>query len=102
VQVNMRKMAPAVATVLVAALVGACGSSSSNGGGGGGGGSSNGSGSSAVATPTSGAGLTQPTAPAGKRISGGTVYFTQIPQQMPNYIFPLYSPRCATTRTSIS
>lgn len=90
-----RRSAVALATVLMAALVAACGSSSGNGGGAQG---TGGSAGSVLATPTSGAGLTQPTAPGGTRIHGGTVYFTQIPEQMPNYIFPLYSPQVCGTQ----
>ena len=87
-----------LAAVSVAILAGACGSSSSSSGSGGSGGSSGSSGSSPTSTPTSGVGLTEPTAPAGKKLSGGTVYFTQIPEQMPNYIFPMYSPQVCGTQ----
>jgi peptide/nickel transport system substrate-binding protein len=97
-----RNTVATVAVLSVATLAAACGSSSSSSGGGGGsasaGGSSGSSGSSPVSTPTTGAGLTQPYAPAGTRIQGGTVYFTQIPEQMPNYIFPMYSPQVCGTQ----
>ncbi|MBV9802740.1 MAG: hypothetical protein JO130_06100, partial [Solirubrobacterales bacterium] len=87
-------MALATGTLMV--LAAACGSSSNNGGSSGAGGG--GSNSSPVATPTSGPGLTAGYAPAGTRITGGTVYFTQIPEQEPNYIFPLYSPQVCGTQ----
>jgi peptide/nickel transport system substrate-binding protein len=48
--------------------------------------------------PTSGPGLTSPTAPSGAKVSGGTVYFTEGPDAVPNYIFPLYTfADCSTT-----
>jgi peptide/nickel transport system substrate-binding protein len=88
--------AAALAAVAVMVLATACGSSSSSSGNGGSG--SGNSGASPSSSPTSGSGLTQPTAPAGSKISGGTVYFTQIPEQEPNYIFPLYSPQVCGTQ----
>ena len=91
-----RNIATVLAAVLVAGLVGACGSSSSTTNGGAN--SAGSSGSSPVSTPISGIGLTQPTAPSGTRISGGTVYFTEVPEQMPNYIFPMYSPQVCGTQ----
>ena len=99
----MRKLTRnTVATVVilsVAVLAAACGSSSSSSGGGSGsGGSAGSSGGTQSSSPTSGPGLTQPYAPAGTRIQGGTVYFTQIPEQMPNYIFPMYSPQVCGTQ----
>jgi peptide/nickel transport system substrate-binding protein len=89
-----RNAVASVAAVLVVVLATACGSSSSNTGGG----SSGSSGSTINSTPTSGTGLTAATAPKGTKISGGTVYFTQIPEQMPNYIFPMYSPQVCGTQ----
>jgi peptide/nickel transport system substrate-binding protein len=92
-----RNAVASVAAVLVVVLATACGSSSSNTGGGSSG-SSGSSGSTINSTPTSGTGLTAATAPKGTKISGGTVYFTQIPEQMPNYIFPMYSPQVCGTQ----
>ena len=52
----------------------------------------------ASANPTSGPGYTSPTAPSGAKVSGGTVYFTEGPDAVPNYIFPLYTfADCSTT-----
>jgi peptide/nickel transport system substrate-binding protein len=96
VQKLTRNGAAALCAVAVTVLATACGSSSSSSGNGGSG--SGKSGATPVSTPTSGPGLTQPTAPAGSKISGGTVYFTQIPEQEPNYIFPLYSPQVCGTQ----
>ena len=83
----------ASAAVLVMVLAAACGSSSSSSG--------NSSGSSAASAsaslPTNGAGLTQPTTPAGTRLTGGTVFFTEGPDAAPNYIFPMYSPQVCST-----
>jgi peptide/nickel transport system substrate-binding protein len=85
----------ASAAVVVMVLAAACGSSSSSSGNSSGG--SGGSSAAAVSLPASGAGLTQPTAPAGTRLSGGTVYFTEGPDAAPNYIFPMYSPQVCST-----
>lgn len=84
----------ALGIVVALLLAAGCGSSSSGGSGSGSGSAA----SSAPAGPLSGAGLTQPTSPAGNRISGGTVYFTEGSDATPNYIFPMYSPQvCSTT-----
>src|ERR1700733_10383686 len=80
---------------LVVVLAAACGSSSSSKSSSGG--SSSGS-SSTAANPTTGPGLTQPTAPSGAKVAGGTVYFTEGPDAPPNYSFPLYTfAVCSTT-----
>ena len=74
----------ATRAVLVAVVVAGCGSS--------------GSPTAHPRVPTSGPGLTQPTRPSGTRLSGGTVYFTEIPNMTPNYIFPMYNlAACSTT-----
>jgi peptide/nickel transport system substrate-binding protein len=83
----------ALALVLVAGLTAACGSSAS---------SSATSNTGNTAAPTSqaadsGPGLTQPTAPAGTRESGGTVYFTEGASAAPNYIFPMTSAQVCGT-----
>jgi peptide/nickel transport system substrate-binding protein len=96
VRMLTRNIATVLAAALVAGVVGACGSSSSTTNGGAN--SAGSSGSSPASTPISGIGLTQPTAPSGTRTSGGTVYFTEVPEQMPNYIFPMYSPQVCGTQ----
>jgi peptide/nickel transport system substrate-binding protein len=75
-----------VVCAIVALAISACGSSSSP------------SSSSSPTAPTSigglpqtGPGLTQPTAPSGAKVSGGTVYFSEAAQSPPNYIFPMYA-----------
>jgi peptide/nickel transport system substrate-binding protein len=87
----IRMVAAVLAAAAVVVVAAACGSSSSGGKS-----SSNSTGSS-LAIPTSGAGLTQPTAPAGAKISGGTVYFTEGSDAAPNYIFSMYSPQVCST-----
>lgn len=73
----------------------ACGSS------GNGGASGTVGGSTVSAAPTAGAGLTSPTAPAGAKLSGGTVYYTEGAGANPNYIFPMtYAQVCGTQNIS--
>jgi peptide/nickel transport system substrate-binding protein len=89
----------AIAAVLIALVAAACGSSgsSSSGGGSSGGGAS----ASSAAGPTTGPGLTSPTAPSGAKQSGGTVFFTEGSQATPNYIFPMYTfAVCSTTNVN--
>jgi len=85
------------ALVGVAGLVlAACGSTASSTGPGG-----KATPSAPTALPSSGAGLTVATHPAGKRLSGGTVYFQEGPSAPPNYIFPMTSAQvCSTTNIS--
>ncbi len=85
-----------IGVALVVLFAAACGSSSSGGSSGGGGG-----GSSPSGAPTTGPGLTQPTAPSGAKISGGTVYYTEGASAPPNYIFPMTNAQvCSTTNIS--
>ncbi len=88
-----------LATVLVVGLTAACGSSSSNSSGSGGSSSASSSnaGVSPSGAPDSGLGLTQPTAPAGTKLTGGTVYFTEGASAAPNYIFPMTSAQVCGT-----
>ncbi len=82
-----------LAIAIVAASVSACGSSSSPS-------RKQATSSGSVAVPASGPGYTQPTAPTGARVSGGTVYFTEGADATPNYIFPMYSPQvCSVTNS---
>ena len=80
---------------VIVVLVAACGSSGS---------STTGSSSATAATaanPTTGAGLTQPTAPSGAKVAGGTVFFTEGPDAPPNYSFPMYTfAVCSTTNVN--
>jgi peptide/nickel transport system substrate-binding protein len=70
----------AIASLTLA--IAACGSSDSNG---------NTTRYTPLGVPISGPGLTSPTAPHGTKLSGGTVYFTEVAQTPPNYIFPMFS-----------
>jgi peptide/nickel transport system substrate-binding protein len=82
-----------IGAVVVALVAAACGSSSTTTSS-----SSSSSSSASIAGPTTGPGLTEPTAPSGARISGGTAYFTEAPDAPPTYIFPLYDfAECTTT-----
>jgi peptide/nickel transport system substrate-binding protein len=84
--------------VLFAAACGSSSNSSSGSSGGSSGASSSGSSSSSSSgRPESGPGLTQPTAPAGTKQSGGTVYFTEGASAPPNYIFPMTSAQVCGT-----
>jgi peptide/nickel transport system substrate-binding protein len=87
----MRRGSAAVVGAVSAALfAAACGSS---------GGATTSAGPTGVVT--SGVGLTQATSPSGSKVSGGTVYFTEGPQAVPNYIFPMYSfAYCSTTNNN--
>jgi peptide/nickel transport system substrate-binding protein len=89
----------ALAVVLIAGLTAACGSSSSNNSSSAASNntSSSSSGASSPASVSTGPGLTQPTAPAGTRLSGGTVYYTEGPSAAPNYIFPMTSAQVCGT-----
>ncbi len=73
---STRRLLAAAGAALVVVAVAACGSSRSL---------------TLEGVSTGGPGLTQPTSPHGVRVSGGTVYFTEIPNGSPNYIFPMYS-----------
>lgn len=93
---KIKRCALAVSAVaLVALAVSACGSSSSTT-------------SSSSSTPSvvsglkqTGPGLTEPTAPSGAKISGGTVTYAEAPQATPNYIFPMTSfAVCSVANTS--
>jgi peptide/nickel transport system substrate-binding protein len=91
-----RYVATVLAAVSVLLVAAACGSSSNSSGNG----ASNNSGASGTAPlsiPTSGTGLTQPTAPVGSKLPGGTVYFTEGPDAAPNYIFSMYNPQVCST-----
>ncbi len=88
---GMRGLTAAVGVVSVVLIAAACGSSSSN---------SSSAASTSAAGPTTGPGLTQPTAPSGAKVSGGTVYFTEGPDAPPNYIFSMYSPQVCSTANS--
>jgi peptide/nickel transport system substrate-binding protein len=93
---SLARPTPAVVlAILVAAVASGCGSSSTNSSGSSGGGSTSAASSNAGVSPSgapnSGPGLTQPTAPAGAKVSGGTVYFTEAASAAPNYIFPMTS-----------
>ncbi|MBV9606816.1 MAG: hypothetical protein JO027_17000 [Solirubrobacterales bacterium] len=92
VQKLTRTAAAALAASIVMVLAAACGSSSSSSGS-----SGASSGMPKLTLPASGAGLTQPTAPAGTKLQGGTVYFTEGPDAAPNYVFPMYSPQVCST-----
>jgi peptide/nickel transport system substrate-binding protein len=87
----MRSTLATVGVALVVVFAAACGSSSSSKTSSGSTSSSSSSGSGLQAVPTSGPGLTEPSAPSGSKVSGGTVYFTQGTMAPPNYIFPMYS-----------
>ncbi len=90
---TMRAGAMVVAVALIVLTIAACGSSSTNSGG-----ASGNTSASTTSGPTTGAGLAQPTSPAGAKLSGGTVYFTEGSDATPNYIFPMFSPQvCSTT-----
>jgi len=86
-----------LAIVLVAGLTTACGSGASNSSSAASSNSSGSSGSTSSGAPATGPGLTQPTAPAGTRLSGGTVYYTEGPSAAPNYIFPMTSAQVCGT-----
>jgi peptide/nickel transport system substrate-binding protein len=84
----------AMACVIVALALSACGSNSS---------SSSGSSSKSSSPKTAGGlaqtgpGLTAPTTGSGTKVNGGTVYFSEAPGSPPNYIFPMYSAQyCGT------
>jgi peptide/nickel transport system substrate-binding protein len=83
-----------VAAILVAGLACACGSSgaTSNPGSSGG--------VSPSGAPNSGPGLTAPSAPAGTKISGGTVTFTEGASAPPNYIFPMTAAQVCSTNNN--
>jgi len=85
---RMIKHCSAAATgAVIVALIAACGSSGSS--------------SAPSATAAGGSGLTHPTRPDGRRLSGGTVYFTETPTAAPNYIFPMYTfAVCSTTNVN--
>jgi peptide/nickel transport system substrate-binding protein len=83
--------------VLFAAACGSSGSSTSASSGGSSSSGSSSSGSSSAGATTGGPGLTQPTAPSGTKVSGGTVYFTEGPSAAPNYIFPMTSAQVCGT-----
>jgi peptide/nickel transport system substrate-binding protein len=87
-----------IGVALVVLFAAACGSSSNNSSSSGASSSSGSSGSASPSgAPTSGPGLTQPTAPAGTKLSGGTVYFTEGASAAPNYIFPMTSAQVCGT-----
>ncbi len=93
----MRSTLAVFGVALVVVFAAACGSSSSSKSSSGAS-SSSGSSSSTAANPTTGPGLTQPTAPSGAKVAGGTVYFTGAVSSPPNYIFPMYTfADCETT-----
>ncbi len=92
---SFRRLALAAVACIVAALaVSACGSS--------------GGGSGSAGLPTSvggrkqaGPGLTEPTAPSGARASNAMVTFAEGADAAPNYIFPMYSPQvCSVANIS--
>jgi peptide/nickel transport system substrate-binding protein len=88
-----------IGVALVVLFAAACGSSSNSSSASSSSGTSTSS-SSSGASPsgaTSGPGLTQPTAPAGTKQSGGTVYFTEGASAPPNYIFPMTSAQVCGT-----
>jgi len=85
------RMVAAVLTGAAVLVLAACGSSST------GGKSASTTAAASLAIPTVGQGLTQPTAPAGAKIAGGTVYFTEGSDAAPNYIFSMYSPQVCST-----
>jgi peptide/nickel transport system substrate-binding protein len=70
----------AIATLMLAAMSTACGSSSHS--------KTNQAVSSVPRIAEAGSGLTEPTSPAGTRMTGGTVTFAEAPGSAPNYIFP--------------
>jgi peptide/nickel transport system substrate-binding protein len=78
-----------VALGVVAVVVSACGSGSSS--------SSSASSAVIAGLKQTGPGLTEPTAPKGTKISGGTVYFSEAASSPPNYIFPMYSAQYCST-----
>jgi peptide/nickel transport system substrate-binding protein len=81
-----RLVGGALSLGLVAALVGACGSS------GNGGAAPTSTSQTVSGLKQSGVGLTEPTKPSGARLRGGTVYFAEAPEAPPNNIFPMFSP----------
>jgi hypothetical protein len=52
---------------------------------------------SLTSVPISGPGLSKPTIPSGTKTPGGTVYFAEIPDAAPFYIFPMYTFAVCTT-----
>lgn len=93
-----RALGVTLAVFAATMLAAACGSSSPNGASGGQGAGSANARPAALAGPTTGPGLTTPTAPSGARMAGGTVYFTEGADAPPTYIFPMYDfAECTTT-----
>ena len=71
------------AITLVVLFAAACGSSGSH--------TAASQGTSTAGATAGGQGLSAPTAPAGTKVKGGTVYFTEGASAPPNYIFPMYN-----------